>query len=99
MKVINLVPVVKKLKQKIKNMKMTIIKLENGKMKIEHPSLKEPLEIHYKDIFMQTSPEAISDEKWKTELHLMDGREFIFECSSYEEARNAFKLLEIQVLE
>ena len=77
---------------------MTITKLENGGMKIEHPSLKEPLEIHYKDIFMQTSPEATSDEKWKTELHLMDGREFRFEFSSYEETQNAFKLIDMQVL-
>ncbi len=78
---------------------MTITKLENGRIKIEHPSLKEPLEIHYEDIFMQTSPEAMSNEKWKTELHLMDGRKFIFDFSSYEEAYSAFELIDIQICE
>ena len=80
-------------------MEMTITKLEYDRMKIEHPSLKEPLEIRYKDIFMQTSPEPINERKWKTELHLMDGRKFVFECSSYKEACDTFTLLEIQVLE
>jgi hypothetical protein len=78
---------------------MKITKLSRTKIKIEHSSLSEPLEIDYQQIFLSGSPKKTEDGKYEIQMILMDQRNFFFIYDSLGEAQSAFELLSDQVLQ
>lgn len=63
------------------------------KVKIEHTSLSEPVEFDESEISFLVSAKPTDEKPYINILYLTDGRKVVIQFNSYDEARQAYKML------